>query len=98
RFILHSFPTRRSSDLTPSTQLSVESGQMNALLFEFTFNEFRSDGQLELNYENLKLATFKDPASSEEREIDNFKTFMINTFVFRKDRKSTRLNSSHVKI
>ncbi len=71
--------------LTPSTQLAVETGEMNALLFAFTFNEFRSDGELELNYENLKLASFKNSEKNEEPEVNTFKTFMINTFVFRKN-------------
>ncbi len=73
--------------LTPTTQMQVESGTMKALAYQFSFNEMRSDGEIELNYENLKLVTFKSQGDSdeEEPEIDNLKTFMMNTFVFRKN-------------
>lgn len=73
--------------LTPSTQLMVESGNMKELSYNFTFNDRESQGEVALNYENLKLATYKDEEKTdgEGREKDNFKTFMINTFVFKKN-------------
>lgn len=69
--------------LIPSARMKIESGKMKRLSFNFTFNETRSDGKIELNYENLKLITFKE--EGDELEKDGFKTFMMNTFVFRKD-------------
>jgi len=63
----------------------VESGKMEKLTFRFSFNETRSDGELELNYHDLKLAIFKDEGKKKEEELekDNLKTFIMNTFIFR---------------
>jgi hypothetical protein len=75
-----------NSMLTPATNIKVESGQMKELSFNFRFNAVRSDGELELNYENLKLVTFKeDPDKGDALEKDNLKTFIMNTFIFRKN-------------
>lgn len=73
--------------LVPSTRIKVESGNMKRLSFHFTFNETRSDGEIELNYEDLKLVTFKEDekTDSDKLEKDGFKTFIMNTFVFRKN-------------
>lgn len=75
-----------NSMLTPSTQIKVESGNMKEMTFGFTFNAIRSDGEIELNYEDLKLISFKDEAKQkgDEPEKDNLKTFIMNTFIFRK--------------
>lgn len=73
--------------LTPTTRMMVESGKMKRLSFNFTFNAIRADGQIGMNYEDLKLITFKDEdkTKGEELEKDNFKTFIMNTFIFRKN-------------
>ena len=73
--------------LTPTTRMMVESGKMKRLSFEFTFSAVRADGEIDMNYEDLKLVTFKDEEKTkgEELEKDNFKTFIMNTFVFRKN-------------
>jgi hypothetical protein len=70
--------------LTPTTNIKVESGEMERLSFNFSFNEIRSDGEIDLNYQDLKLAIFKeDDGNKKDREKDNLKTFIMNTFVFR---------------
>jgi hypothetical protein len=75
-----------NSMLVPATNIKVESGKMKELSFNFTFNAVRSDGELELNYENLKLITFKDsPDKGDALEKDNLKSFIMNTFIFRKN-------------
>jgi hypothetical protein len=76
-----------NSMLTPSTNIKVESGALKELLFNFSFNSVRSDGEIELNYEDLKLVTFKEEDNDKDSEPqkDNLKTFMMNTFVFRKN-------------
>ncbi|MEX2231553.1 MAG: hypothetical protein WD824_05300 [Cyclobacteriaceae bacterium] len=75
-----------NSMLTPSTNIKVESGEMRELSFNFSFNAVRSDGEIGLNYEDLKLTTFKevDKSKGDELEKDNLKSFMMNTFIFRK--------------
>lgn len=76
-----------NSMLTPSTQVKVESGNMKEMTFDFTFNAIRSEGEIELNYEDLKVVSFKDEAKQkgEEPQKDNLKTFIMNTFIFRKN-------------
>ncbi len=75
-----------NSMLTPTTQIKVESGDLKELRFDFSYNSVRSDGELELTYENLKLISFKDdPKTDGEPEKDNLKTFIMNTFIFRKN-------------
>lgn len=73
-----------NSMLTPTTNIKVESGQMEKLSFSFSFNEIRSQGEIELNYHDLKLVIFKeDEDNKDDREKDNLKTFIMNTFIFR---------------
>jgi hypothetical protein len=83
-----------NSMLTPSTNISVESGEMNKLSFTFSFNNLRSDGKIELNYNDLKLVSFKEGeqkngksknADGNDLQKDNLKTFIMNTFIFRKN-------------
>lgn len=75
-----------NSMLVPATNIKVESGKMKELSFNFTFNAVRSDGELELNYENLKLITFKESTDKGDAlEKDNLKSFIMNTFIFRKN-------------
>lgn len=87
---LVNFPIARINPmLGPSTNLKVESGHMKKLAFNFTFNNERSDGEIGLNYEDLKLISFKtdekSTAKAKELEKDNLKTFIMNTFVIRKN-------------
>lgn len=83
-----------NSMLTPSTNIKVESGDMKNLSFGFLFNSVRSDGEIALNYRDLKLVTFKEDDKktgvlkkdeNNEFEKDNLKTFIMNTFIFRKN-------------
>lgn len=73
--------------LTPSTRMKVASGEMKKLSFKFGYNETYSAGEIELNYENLKLVSFKpdEKTAGDELEKDNLKTFILNTFIFRKN-------------
>ncbi|MEO5601231.1 MAG: DUF748 domain-containing protein [Cyclobacteriaceae bacterium] len=80
--------------LTPSTNIKVESGNMNKLSFSFSFNNLRSDGEIELNYNDLKLVSFKGEekrngqtkkGKEDDLQKDNLKTFIMNTFIFRKN-------------
>ncbi|HET9487486.1 MAG TPA: DUF748 domain-containing protein, partial [Chryseosolibacter sp.] len=73
--------------IKPAANIEVESGKMKKLSFNFTFNSVRSDGEIELNYEDLKLISYKDEDKDNDDELDkdNLKSFMMNTFVFRKN-------------
>src|SRR5690606_41098030 len=88
RIDLHSFPTRRSSDLTDDAQLSIGidgfEGTRNSMpIYNMAWNtdsKFFWDGRAN-SIEQQALEPVTNPIE------------MHNT-----DRKSTRLNSSHVKI
>jgi hypothetical protein len=90
--------------LEPLAKLKVESGTLHQLNFNFAYNNLRSDGELKLDYNDLKLVALKDnsaPPPSDKNEKrqrrkknkkdqrddqqDNLKTFVINTFVVKKD-------------
>ena len=73
--------------LVPSTRIKIESGNMERLSFKFTYNEVRSNGEVELNYKDLKLTTFKDEEKTKGGglEKDNLKSFIMNTFIIRKN-------------
>src|SRR5690554_7194953 len=72
---LHSFPTRRSSDL----DLGISKNGWDIYAY---YNRFRTDG-FDLNKETPGLTS---------------SAYRANTFQTKIDRKSTRLNSSHVRI
>lgn len=92
---LQDFPMPRINPmLQPITNFKVESGNMEKLSFKFVYNDTRSDGEIELNYTNLKLVTFKEENKHRENgkkekegelQKDNLKTFILNTFIFRKN-------------
>jgi hypothetical protein len=76
-----------NSMLTPAANLKVESGTMDNLRFDFLYSSRESSGEIELNYRDLKLAMFKEEEKTKGkgREKDNFRSFMLNTFVFKKN-------------
>jgi hypothetical protein len=85
--------------LEPAANIKVESGRLDHINFKFSYNSTRSDGEVELNYKDLKLVTFKSDKklekakerhrnrnkSEEELKKDQFKTFILNTFLIKKD-------------
>ena len=73
-----------NSMLTPTTQMKVESGNMKELGFAFDFNSAQSNGEIELNYENLKVVSFKEEEKKGEKK-NPLKTFIMNTFIFKKN-------------
>ena len=58
--------------------VSIESGKLNTLNFNFDYNDNISNGTLIINYENLKLKGLKKEKESSENEM---KTFLLNTFL-----------------
>src|SRR5207302_5365139 len=87
--VLHSFPTRRSSDLNPTMSVALENGlSVTALHNHFFFDHpkvyfMHIEGQ----------GTTEQLATAVRKVYDKIKEIRTG-----KDRKSTRLNSSHVKI
>jgi hypothetical protein len=58
--------------------IRIESGRLNNLDFDFTYNDRSSKGALTINYQDLKLTGLKKERSPDESD---FKTFLINTIV-----------------
>ncbi len=58
--------------------VSIESGKLNALNFNFNYNDKTSQGTLIINYENLKMKGLKKEKEASENEL---KTFLLNTFL-----------------
>lgn len=85
--------------LEPMANMKIESGIMKRLQFKYAYNATRSDGEIELNYENLKLTSYKDEEKlkkerkrnrnknkdPEDLRKDNLKSFIINAFMIRKN-------------
>src|SRR5690606_39301436 len=90
---LHSFPTRRSSDLNSDGtvdmgDMSAESTKANDENVVFRFQD---------SYFSTKKADVKkDLIVVEPRQAKDYKR--VEIYMNKEDRKSTRLNSSHVKI
>ena len=64
--------------------VKIESGIMNRLEFAFGYNATASNGSLEIRYEDLKIISLKEKES--RTVIDKFKTFLLNTFLIRKNK------------
>src|SRR5690606_41053416 len=91
---VHSFPTRRSSDLVPLESLLGDDGVLAELLgsegiVAGLLNNVLGSGVLE---NPLSGAGLLDSLLGEEGLVNNLLGSLLE------DRKSTRLNSSHVKI
>jgi hypothetical protein len=85
--------------LEPAANIVIESGRLDELSFQFAYDHEKSNGELELNYRDLKLVTFKEEEklekakskkrnkgkSEDELRKDDFKTFLLNAFVIRKN-------------
>jgi hypothetical protein len=82
---------KMNSVLVPGAHVEIESGEMHEMKFEFKYNDYRSDGQVELFYSNLKVHSLKkNPA----RTVNKLVSFLLNIFVRndmdRSDSKDTR--------
>src|SRR5205807_10079955 len=87
---LHPFPTRRSSDLAPVTEWKKKQG--NIYEAEFTIDRKEITVMFDATGKWLETETAIDPASVPQAIMNTIAT------QFKKDRKSTRLNSSHLVI
>src|SRR5690606_41283493 len=86
--VLHSFPTRRSSDLIAAAFIS------RFMLFEGTFQHYHGlDADRARKYLEFAVEAAEFAMSGPYSFDSDFKSLFAS-----EDRKSTRLNSSHVKI
>jgi hypothetical protein len=84
--------------LKPATGVSIESGKLDLMKFSFNYNDYESDGEMYLNYHDLKLLSFRENKDNEA--VPNVvKTLLINAFIEndldKKDPKSKRTGTIH---
>jgi hypothetical protein len=91
--------TKFNDALEPIANIKVESGRLDDLSFKFYFNNLRSDGEISMEYKDLKLVSLRDDKEIEEiirknkwtkkdpddYKVNPFKTFLLNTFVIKRD-------------
>lgn len=62
--------------------VSIESGTLNQLIFNFDYNDLKSRGFILINYENLKISSL---TKEKESTTNEFKSWIINT-ILKKDK------------
>jgi hypothetical protein len=97
---LKNLPFVKLNDMVePAANMKFESGTLKRIDFAFTFNDRVSNGELSINYEDLKLVSFKtdeqmekvgkrkrkSKKKDEDLRKDNLKTFIINAFVVKRN-------------
>jgi hypothetical protein len=75
--------TSLNNILGSAAKVSVETGVMKKLKFDFTYNDVESNGKVSLAYEDLKILTHKN--KNEEQAVSHLKTLLINTIFIKKD-------------
>src|SRR5205807_7578611 len=92
----HSFPTRRSSDLSKQTYIRETSKDAPATLVKIPITRERTDFDPVWSSDSKTLAVFSSTGEKEQRQL-----WLVNadgSNPKKIDRKSTRLNSSHLVI
>ncbi len=87
--------------LAPVLGIKAESGRMNRLSFVFAANLQHADGEIEMNYRDLKIVSFRAKPRKGffqrlfDRDDDKVhkagvKTFIINNFILRTERENDK--------
>src|SRR5439155_18199238 len=92
---LLSFPTRRSSDLTSPPAPKPSESEVNRTNIENGFVAFPNDSGVVFR---VQLGAYKEIPLDVAGKFIKIESWGINNYKDEKDRKSTRLNSSHVAI
>jgi hypothetical protein len=88
-----------NSIVEPNANMEFESGTLNRIDFSFVYNDDVSSGEVALDYQDLKIVSYRSDEqiekvekkrrnrnkTDEELKKDNLKTFIINAFVVRKN-------------
>ncbi len=72
--------------LENSARVRIESGQLNELYFNFNYTDLKSEGSVEINYDNLLITVLN---ADKEKSIDKVKTVLINAFLKKTKDEST---------
>lgn len=82
---LKDLPMNRLNNMLGSAaKAKIESGIMTNLKFHFTYNELKSTGEVELNYENLKILSLRENRKNQQA-VSKIKTLLLNTFIIKRD-------------
>lgn len=82
---LKNFPLASINKMLGSAaQAKIESGTMRDLKFDFAYNNVRSQGELELQYEDLKVLTLRENKKNEQ-SVSRIKTMLLNAFILKKN-------------
>ena len=71
----------------PLAKMRIESGHVMTMNFNFHYDEHSSKGEVELNYDDLKILSLTEKES--KTVIDKFKTFLLNAFIIPKKKNET---------
>ncbi|MFN7115806.1 MAG: hypothetical protein ACK4TA_03350 [Saprospiraceae bacterium] len=81
--VMYHFPfTKLNNVIEPLAKARIESGYLNWIKFNFKYNNDRSDGEVEMNYKDLKVTTFKKDNPEKKAK---FKNFILNNFILKED-------------
>ncbi|MBL7875596.1 MAG: DUF748 domain-containing protein [Cyclobacteriaceae bacterium] len=70
-------PFKEINSMTaPAASLQFESGLLNSLYFNFSYNDYKSLGEIQLNYKDLKLVSM-----SKEKNVQVVKSALINALL-----------------
>jgi hypothetical protein len=61
--------TKVNDMLGPAAKVKVKSGMMQEMKFNFAYNSFRSVGELELNYEDLKVISLREKKTMSKQSV-----------------------------
>jgi len=75
--------TRVNDMLGAAAKVKIKSGTMHELKFDFRYNPYRSDGEVELNYADLKIISLREN-KKHEQATSFIKTLLLNTFIIKK--------------
>ncbi|NOT76071.1 MAG: DUF748 domain-containing protein [Cyclobacteriaceae bacterium] len=67
--------------LEPAAHIKIESGKMQAMKFDFSYDSKESNGELELRYSDLKVVAIKD---DEEKSTNKIVTLIIGALIKKK--------------
>ena len=82
--------------LLPVANIKIESGIMHEMKFQFHYDDFKSEGELEVNYSDLKVLSLRKDA---QRSTNKFMSFIMSALVRKNvgdsDKKDKRTGQIH---
>ncbi len=71
--------------LGAAAKVKIESGIMTNLEFNFSYDMLKSNGEVELNYEDLRILSLRENKREKKQAISLIKTLLLNTLIIKKD-------------